>query len=212
MKSIFYPISLCLVLGLSIGLFSQCNVSPNGRTGYEVDSDSILVDPDSLWTDTLGYVDDESNGNNKTSFTKGWNETTSVDEMTDSENIWKSIYSDNEKEFDFPYNGGSRLQITVRYMKKYGSDVILTLTKGQIHCSEYSGTNYVTVRFDEYPPKKFGVNEPADGSSDYVFLKNPRGFINAAKKAKSIKVQIPVYQEGNPTFLFTVDESLTWDK
>jgi len=143
---------------------------------------------------------------------KRWETNTSIDEMTGTENIWKSLTSDNTHNFDFPYEGGSKLKLTVRYMKKYGNDVLLKISSGQILCSEYNGTNYVNIRFDDGEPMRFYTKEPSDYSSDYVFLSNPSKFINKAKKAKTIKVEIPIYEEGRPIFTFTVDEPLTWDK
>lgn len=135
----------------------------------------------------------------------------SIDEMTDSKNVWKSLDSENLAYFSFPYDGGSSLNLCVRYMKKYGTDVILTITKGQLLSNEYNGTNYVTVRFDDDAAQRFYTNDAADGSNDYLFLRNARKFIKRAKTAKSIKIQVPVYQEGNPTFTFKVDVPLTWE-
>ena len=140
-----------------------------------------------------------------------WQVSESVDEMTDSKNVWKSLVSENLVHFSFPYEGGSSLNVCVRYMKKYGTNVILTISKGQLLSNEYNGTNYVTVRFDDDAPQKFYTTEPADGSSDCLFLTNARKFIKRAKTAKSIKIQVPVYQEGNPTFTFKVDVPLTWE-
>lgn len=140
-----------------------------------------------------------------------WQVKESIDEMTDSKNVWKSLNSENLVHFSFPYEGGSSLNLCVRYMKKYGTDVILTISKGQLLSNEYNGTNYVTVRFDDDAPQKFNTNYAADGSSDYIFLRNARKFIKRAKTAKSIKIQVPVYQEGNPIFTFKVDVPLTWE-
>ena len=96
-------------------------------------------------------------------------------------------------------------------MKKYGNDVILTLSKGQLLSNEYNGTNYVTVRFDDDAPQKYYTNTPADGSSNVLFLNNAKKFIKRAKTAKTIKIQVPVYQEGTPIFTFKVDVPLTWE-
>lgn len=142
---------------------------------------------------------------------KTWVESTSVDEMTDTKNIWKSLTSDNTVDFDFPYEGGSTLKISVRYMKKYGTDVLLQISKGQILCNPYNGNDFATIRFDNDPPQKFKYKEAGDGSADCVFLNNSQKFIKLASKAKKILVQIPIFQEGNPTFTFTVDEPLVWD-
>ena len=140
-----------------------------------------------------------------------WQVIENIDEMTDSKNVWKSLVSENFAYFDFPYEGGSSLTVEVRYMKKYGNDVILTLSKGQLLSNEYNGTNYVTVRFDDDAPQKYYTNTPADGSSNVLFLNNAKKFIKRAKTAKTIKIQVPVYQEGTPIFTFKVDVPLTWE-
>lgn len=139
-----------------------------------------------------------------------WNYTEEVDEMTDAVNKWASIKSDNYINQEFPYQGATFAEIGVRYMKKYGTDVMIKITQGQIIGNEYNGTNYITVRFDEDAPKKYYFNEAADLSTETVFLTNPKSFIEGCKKAKNIKVEIPLYQAGRPLFRFYVDESLVW--
>lgn len=140
-----------------------------------------------------------------------WIERTSQDDMTDATNVWMSLLSDNQHEFKFPYNGGSKLQIDVRHRKQDGTQVILTLSNGQLQTTSYYGGNNVIVRFDEDAPMTFSTSEPADYSSSYLFLNNPRKFVNRAKTAKKIKIQVPVFDEGQPIFEFTTAEPLKWD-
>lgn len=139
-----------------------------------------------------------------------WDFTISTDEMTDTKNIWATIRSDDYIMQDFPYEGRTYASITVRYMKKYGYDVLIEITKGQINGSSYHGTDYITARFDEGSPKKYYFNNAADGSSDVVFLRSAQDFIKRCKQAKDIKIDVPIYQAGRPVFCFHVDESLTW--
>lgn len=139
-----------------------------------------------------------------------WTVRESIDEMTDSKNVRKSLESENEVEFSFPYDGGSSLKIEVIYRKKDGSNVILRISNGQL-LESFNGANCVTMRFDEEESQKFYTTSPADGSSDCLFLQNPQKFIKRAKTAKTIKVQVPVFQEGNPIFTFKVDVPLTWE-
>ena len=141
-----------------------------------------------------------------------WNINTSIDEMTDTKNIWASITSDNYIEQNFPYEGKTHATITVRYMKKYGYDVLLGIERGQIIGIDINGTNYVTARFDNSTPKKYYFDEAADGSSDHVFLRNAKDFMEKCKKAKEIKVDIPIYQAGKPVFTFHVEKPLQWPK
>ena len=95
-------------------------------------------------------------------------------------------------------------------MKKYGYDAIISITKGQIHGSRYNGNNYITARFDDGTPKRYYFNEAADGSSEMVFISSKSDFIKKCKQAKSIKLDIPLFQAGRPVFSFQVDEPLTW--
>lgn len=139
-----------------------------------------------------------------------WDFTIQKDEMTDTKNIWAKITSDDYVYQDFPYEGMTYAYITVRYMKKYGYDVIIEITKGQINGQEYYGTHYITARFDEGAPKKYYFNKAADGSSTMVFLRSSSDFIKRCKQAKDIKIDIPLYKGGRPVFNFHVDEPLVW--
>ena len=139
-----------------------------------------------------------------------WSVSREVDPMTDKETVWKTLRSDNWISQDFPYEGITQARITVRKSPKYGTDVYVRIDRGQIHGNEYRGTNYVTVRFDKDKAKRYYFNESADGSPDIVFLQGVTDFIRRAKKAKSIKVEIPVWQYGDALFEFSVDKPLEW--
>ena len=139
---------------------------------------------------------------------KTWDFTSNTDDMDDSVNKYYSLRSDNFANFDFPYQGDSYLTITVRYMKKYGYDVLLNIDNGQMVGNEYNGTNYVRVRFDNGKAEKYYYNEPSDGSADCVFIKNASKFIKKCKTAKTIIIEQEFYQEGVHQFKFHVDKSL----
>lgn len=150
-------------------------------------------------------VDDNNQSRKKT-----WSFSFETDEMTDSRNIWASIISDNILRQNPPYQGDTYAKITVRYMKKYGNEVIVEITKGQIIYSHLGG-NVLTIRFDSDEPRTYSFNSSADHDPKCIFLFNAKDFIKRAKKAKTIKIQIPVYHSGNPIFTFTVDEPLVWN-
>ncbi len=139
-----------------------------------------------------------------------WDFTFEKDQLTDSKNIWASITSDNYITQEFPYNGQTRAIITVRYMKKYGFDVIIQISQGQMNGRQYYGTDYITARFDNGSAKKYYFNESADGDSKVVFLRKSSEFIKNCKSAKDIVIDLPLYQGGRPVFNFHVDEPLTW--
>ena len=174
---------------------NMCN-SITTSTGTYLDSDTAVIDT-ALYGNTPIEVEK-----------KTWSLQTKQDEMDDSKSYWYSLQSDNYANFDFPYEGDSYLTITVRWMKKYGYDVLLEITDGQMVGDEYNGTNYVRVRFDGGKVQKFYYNEPNDGSSNLVFLRNAQKFIEKCKNAKDIIIEQEFYQEGVHQFKFHVDEPL----
>ncbi|MBO4589076.1 MAG: hypothetical protein J5711_09310 [Bacteroidales bacterium] len=139
-----------------------------------------------------------------------WIDRSWTDEMTDEENVSMTLTSDNYFEFDFPYNGGTRLKIDVRYRKQDGNQVLLSVNRGQLMETTSYQKNEVVVRFDDDAPMRFTTNEPADHSSNLLFLNNPRKFINRAKTANKILIQVPTYDNGQPTFSFEPAEPLKW--
>lgn len=142
---------------------------------------------------------------------KRWDVQEEVDEMDDSRSVWKSLRSDDYQSFDFPYQGYTYANITVRYMKRYGTDVIFSIDRGQLNGNEYNGNDYLNIRFDDEKAERYYFNESDDRSSEIVFLRNPSKFIKKAKKAKRILIQTSVYQEGSPTWHFSCDEPLEWE-
>ena len=158
--------------------------------------------------DTVSNLTSEQKETVKDSIT--WKITSEIDEMTDSKSIWASIRSDNFVNQDFPYEGDTYAQITVRYRKKDGYQVLVSIDMGQIFGNQFSGQNYINVRFDQNEAKKYYFNEPADGSAETVFLKNQKDFIEKCKKSHDIKMEIPLFQGGSPLFTFHVDKPLVW--
>ena len=182
---------ICVILVIafanSCGNSTKTNVNVNDSTAI----DSTNVD-DSL----------DSEAKN------GWSYENEVDEMDGSTTKRAIIESSNEVEFDFPYQGGSTLGICVRKTKKYGSEVLISISNGQFLSNDYNGTNYVTVRFDNNAPVKFLTTEPADYSSDVLFLENSKKFIKLAKNAKTIKIEAPFFNEGSYVFTFNANKPL----
>lgn len=156
---------------------------------------------------TEDKVEDE-NKNDKDLIT--WHYESSTDEMTDTKNVWASLKSDNYIEQEFPYEGDTYATIIIRYMKRYGTDVILKIDMGQIVGLDINTSNYVTARFDDAEPKKYYFDDAADMSTEQVFLRNAKDFINRCKSAKVIKIDIPMFQAGKPVFTFHVDKPLEW--
>lgn len=188
---------ILVIVGVSFFVLciNMCNSITTSNGAY-LDSDTAVIDT-ALYGNTPIEVEK-----------KTWSLQTKQDEMDDSKSYWYSLQSDNYANFDFPYEGDSYLTITVRWMKKYGYDVLLEITDGQMVGDEYNGTNYVRVRFDGGKVQKFYYNEPNDGSSNLVFLRNAQKFIEKCKNAKDIIIEQEFYQEGVHQFKFHVDEPL----
>lgn len=189
---VFFVILIIIVVVLSSG---SSKVAVQSMQEEDIDTVAEIVAP----------IEIEAEISKKT-----WDIRTEKDEMTDSKNIWATLLSDNYIKQDFPYEGFTYAKITVRYMKKYGYDVLINITNGQIHGSKYSNENYIIARFDEGSPKKYWYDEAADLSSDVVFVRSKNEFIKKCKEAKKIKIEIPIYKGGRPVFSFEVDESLVW--
>ncbi len=99
-----------------------------------------------------------------------WSYSESIDEMTDKTTFLASVTSENEVNFDFPYNGGSVLTLTIRQSPQYGKDIYIKISKGQFNCGVYGET--IKVRFDDDKPITFNCVEPSDHSSDLLFIQN----------------------------------------
>lgn len=140
-----------------------------------------------------------------------WGYSEDTDRMTSKSTTHASIRSDNSLRLDFPYKGDNYGQITVRQHPKHGLNVIISIDKGQILCSSYSGCP-VEIRFDDKPPMRFSGTGPADNSSDTVFLSNAPRFINEAKKAKRILVSMNIYKSGAPLLEYSTTAPLQWGK
>lgn len=188
---------ICAIL--AIAFTNSCSNSTKANVD---ENDTIAIVNDTVAVDSIDSLDSEVKN--------GWNYESEIDEMDGSTTKRAIAVSSNIVEFDFPYNGGSTLGICVRKTRKYGTDVMISISKGQFVCSEYNGTNYVTVRFNNNAPIKFTTVEPSDYSNDLLFLQNPKKFIKLAKNAKTIKIEAPFFNEGLNVFTFKTKKPLVW--
>ena len=104
-----------------------------------------------------------------------WSYQESVDKMTGKTASYATVRSDNSLSLSSPYSGRNHGAITVRKHPKYGVDVYVYVEKGQILCRSYDGCS-VVIRFDDAKPQRFSAVEPADHSSDTVFISNESKF------------------------------------
>lgn len=140
-----------------------------------------------------------------------WDYSEYTDQMGRGRIIQASIVSTNTISLGFPYEGAQHGTLSIREHPQHGKDVYLTIEKGQLLDSDYHGN--VLVRFDSDKPRAFTSVRPADLSSDTLFLRGDAFpvFISRLKTAKTLRVEVPVYQGGNQVFVFDV-EGFSWKK
>ena len=131
-----------------------------------------------------------------------WNYQTETDKMDSSQSKFATIVSDNSLNLPFPYQGLNHGRLSVRQRKQDGLSVIVSVQKGQIICTSYSGCQLM-IRFDDAQPVRFSAAVPADYSHDTLFIRNEPRFVELAKGAKQIRVALTMYQVGTQVLEFS---------
>lgn len=141
---------------------------------------------------------------------KNWQYETSKDEMRGIESRFATTVSTNTVDFDFPYNGGSKLILALR---KRGSevDVMVSITKGQILCGIQNCE--AAFKFDDGAVQSITMSEPDSHASDLLFVaydKTESKIISRLKNSKKLVIEVPFYQQGKKQFTFDVS-GLEWN-
>lgn len=141
---------------------------------------------------------------------QNWTYETSTDEMRGIDSRFATVISTNTIDFDFPYNGGSKLMLTLR---KRGSevDVMVAVTKGQFLCGARDCE--AAFKFDEGEVQSITMVEPDSHSSDLLFVSydnTENKIISQLKKSQRLVVEVPFYKEGKKQFTFDVS-GLEWN-
>lgn len=131
-----------------------------------------------------------------------WEYFSSTDPMSDKPVNYARVQSDNTFQFDFPYQGEQHATLSLRRHPKWGKDVIFSIEKGQILCSSYNCP--VRVRFDDEPARTYEGNEPADNSSESIFIPAYSTFTSKLAKAKRVRIEVNVFKQGTLTTEFKV--------
>lgn len=132
-----------------------------------------------------------------------------ADEMDGTTNYVGLNTSTNQIEFEFPYDGGSTLDVIVRNIDGK-NDVAIRVSKGQF-MSSYQGEDYVRLKFDDGQPIKYPFNSAENGSSEIIFLHRSADVINKLKTAKKLMVELPFYDTGRKIFYFDC-AGFNWEK
>lgn len=132
-----------------------------------------------------------------------WSYRVNEDPMTSRKSRFASIESENTVDFDFPYQGSQRGTLTLRDHPTYGRDVIFSIERGQLLCPSYDDCQ-VRVRFDEGSSERWNAVGPSDNSSTSIFIRNQARFVQKLRAAKVVRLQVRIYQQGEPMFEFQV--------
>lgn len=141
-------------------------------------------------------------------FAGNWNYSKSKDKMSGKSTESAILTSENSLQLGFPYSGMNYGRILVRKHPQHGLDVIVSVDKGQILCDVY--TCQFKIRFDDGAVQNFTMVPSADHSSEVVFAKSPEWVVKNLRNAKTILIQIPMYNEGNQILEFKVNQTLVW--
>lgn len=137
-----------------------------------------------------------------------WTVSHSTDAMANGDVVQACTKSTNDIEQGFPYKTAP-MMLCLRKHPRYGQDVTMALLGGgQFLCTSYDGCT-VHVRFDDGAVQSFTALEPADHSSDQLFISNDARFIAALKRAKRVTIEASLYQEGSPAAIFN-STGLDW--
>lgn len=136
-----------------------------------------------------------------------WSYNSDRDEMRGTTTRYARVQSDNELQFDFPYNGGSHGTLQLR--DKAGDlNVILSIDKGQFTCSGIMNQT-VAVKFDEGAIQRYACANASDGSSNVLFLMSERRFLKQLRSAHKVIIEVEFFQAGNQQLTFDV-AGLKW--
>jgi hypothetical protein len=132
----------------------------------------------------------------------GWKYDTVKNKMTDAKDIFCRVQSNESLSLTAPYDGVNFGQLTVRRMNGQ-IDIIISIMKGQI--SGGYENEYFKARFDDGKQTTFSYSEPADNSTETIFVQNKSKFLKMLTASKKVLIQIPLYQNGNQILEFNTE-------
>jgi len=126
--------------------------------------------------------------------------------VTNGVNRFASIMSTNSVNFGFPYSGDQSAILHIRKNAEGGGyDVFITIDKGQLLSGDQGD---ITVKVDNDPAMHLPASSPNDNSTTALFIDSSPAFfppfLARLEHAKTLKVQVTAYQNGNPVFVFNV--------
>lgn len=129
-----------------------------------------------------------------------------VEDKLTSKTIYLAwVRSLNQVNFDFPYRGLQRGELGLETHPEHGKNLFLRVEKGQMLVQSYE-SRIIRVVFDKDDPISYSVVGPSDYGTTSLFFEDYHGFVGRMLKAKTVKISVPFYQEGNVVFEFNVSD------
>jgi hypothetical protein len=115
-----------------------------------------------------------------------------------------SVTSSTPLNLGAPYAGTQWPVFVLRSHPKYGKDAILLIDEGQILCRSYEACT-ISISIDGKPPRNFEAYGAADNSTTSAFIRGHDRLAKEIMGGKEMKVQFPVYQNGEPVLTFNIE-------
>lgn len=193
---------------LIIAVGSKPNAGPVENTSAVNETADAAFSSGADKTSTATLVANENTPVSEAAKPSPWTYSSDEDKVRNSTTYFASTTSTNSIHQNSPYDGETTMDLTVRKSVAHGTDVVLTISSGQMMCPSYEGCSG-TVSFDGGAPQRISFNGPADNSSDTVFVIGAKSFIDHLKRSKKVVVEKTLYEAGNPQFEFDVSD-LVW--
>lgn len=158
----------------------------------------------------LCSLGDDESGNSSSNGTSGcdWEMSEKVDEMSGNVNNFAEVYSTNELDFDFPYDGGSSFALILRHMD--GNNSICLFSNNAQFDINYDSTDKVQIRIDDKPAVWYSFSESQSDEPGLIFINNTAQLIEELKTGKKLKIQASFFEEGRKIIKFDI-EGLVWN-
>jgi len=131
--------------------------------------------------------------------TPSWTHGENKDQMSGKVSKFATKKSDNTVNFEFPYQGVQRGTIMAM-----DDAVLFYVQKGQVICNGGSefGTCLVKIKFDDNKERYINAKTLGDNSTTIKFTEP--GFLKNLKQSKKLMIEVEVFHNGYPVFIFDV--------
>lgn len=131
-----------------------------------------------------------------------WQVTMPVDPMSGKGVKIAELRSENSFRFAFPYEGDTFARLVARRPEGGAIDLFVAIDRGQILC--HPGSCPVRLRLDDGKAVTVQGTPTADHDSKIVFLPQSSAWWGRIRKAKILRVELTIFQNGSPVYEFRV--------